>query len=387
MKQKTFFIGLIFFMLTLSIIFLLINKKPQSEKDIQIEKKNILTIDVIKPGMELEKFIVSSIEIFDDAGIIKKLHITTKDFPGTIPVKGRYQSDEYGFVNFFPDREYSLTTPYITSEGKLMLGIPENTPIFIEQPIKELKKMRGFTHNEDVIEVELEDYTIEYWIDGRVELRAKFGRITNALEVFTDDTRQWATYENTLLGIRFKYPKFYTIHEEEQSTLDIGKQFSVTVSGPIGAMTVRLTSEDYEIGINGDGCCFYFSAPPLDLTLSHEELTKIINQKLGRFIPISALEKTKIVGREALHFYNFESYTSIWPKETFLLPLHNQNFSNMMIVGPALGDFPYENDREETETKNKAKKSVENKSFLRDPDIARSYKTYQTMLDTLEINQ
>lgn len=149
------------------------------------------------------------------------------------------------------------------------------------------------------------------------------------------DISSWQIYENEDLGVKFKYPDEYDIQEgNELKDFDIGKKKDISVApkkeeaGTI--FSIRAFSENFGIGI-GEGCCFYYTDKPIDVNLPIDR----IKDKLKDFRPFE-IKKIKLNGKVGIKFYSIKEYVGFWVIETYLFPINNSIYANLMVESPIL---------------------------------------------------
>src|SRR3989338_6760619 len=98
--------------------------------------------------------------------------------------------------------------------------------------------------------------------------------VTNVRENSKED---WLTFESAETDMRIKYPPELTVEftQQEKAGFDVGRLRSYFFEGITDGIKVDFeitaTTEAYGVGI-GEGCCFDYSGPALNLNQSDEDL-------------------------------------------------------------------------------------------------------------------
>lgn len=140
----------------------------------------------------------------------------------------------------------------------------------------------------------------------------------------------WVEFRDEEIGVSVWGPADETPYYDERSegSLDEGyyEKFSITNFHSIA------TTSDYAIAA-GEGCCFYYSGAPLDLSQTDEEL----EMTLEAWWPnVYHLERITIDGKEAVKFMAENGYVSYWLTPTVLIPYEENGFTNLMVTGSQL---------------------------------------------------
>lgn len=145
------------------------------------------------------------------------------------------------------------------------------------------------------------------------------------------------TFVSEELGIKFSYNGSDEAKTEtELNGIDTGKRRDISTQD----FKVSLTSSDYIQGV-GEGCCFSFAGPSVDLTISDEELTELLSHNFGE---IYNLKRIKIDGRDAVSFVNVNEYIKSWFSYKILMPHNKSPYTNILIVGASSKMFEHEED-------------------------------------------
>lgn len=149
------------------------------------------------------------------------------------------------------------------------------------------------------------------------------------IEVSVEDlsSDDWETYLIDELGISFQIPKIFEVKRTKELEYEKGKKISISVFNERDIVfNLMVTTEDYELEA-GEGCCFIFVKPRLDLDKNYEREIESLN-------PFKIREQ-KIDNKLSVRFYRVNQYVSAWVVDSVIIP-NNGIFPNIFISGPVL---------------------------------------------------
>lgn len=174
--------------------------------------------------------------------------------------------------------------------------------------------------------------------DISIKLRKK----ENAEKIESDlNTDNWKVFENKEAGISFRYPENLEINvSQEIPQIDKGKLISIGLFNRKKSygFNFSFTSADFGQGVS-EGCCFIYGGEKVDLSVSDEELVKVLEPQLGK---VYRLQRGEIGIWKAIRFIRKNSYVDYWLTDSLLIPLDNEIYTNLLISGTELKRFTLE---------------------------------------------